>query len=83
MFGIDAALATKANVGDFNEIVEKVNIINGNAALEGSFAKGDANTLSSAKSYTDEKTNIIVNSLENEIVRAKAAEKVNSDAIES
>lgn len=82
VFGIDAALATKANVGDFNEIVEKVNIINGNAALEGSFAKGDANTLSSAKSYTDEKTNIIVNSLENEIVRAKAAEKVNSDAIE-
>lgn len=82
VFGIDAALATKANVGDFNEIVEKVNIINGNAALEGSFAKGDANTLSSAKSYTDEKTNIIVNSLENEIVRAKAAEKANSDAIE-
>ena len=82
VFGIDAALATKANVGDFNEIVDKVNIINGNAVLEGSFAKGDADTLSSAKTYTDEKTNIIVNSLEDEIVRAKAAEKANSDAIE-
>ena len=82
LIGIDTALATKANVGDFNEIVDKVNIINGNAALEGSFAKGDADTLSSAKSYTDEKTNAIVNSLEDEIVRAKAAEKANSDAIE-
>lgn len=82
LFGIDAALATKANVEDFNEIVDKVNIINGNAALEGSFAKGDADTLSSAKSYTDEKTNTIVSSLEDEIVRAKAAEKANSDAIE-
>lgn len=82
LIGIDTALATKANVGDFNEIVDKVNIINGNVALEGSFAKGDADTLSSAKSYTDEKTNAIVNSLEDEIVRAKAAEKANSDAIE-
>ena len=82
LIGIDAALATKTNVEDFNEIVDKVNIINGNAALEGSFAKGDADTLSSAKSYTDEKTNTIVNSLEDEIVRAKAAEKANSDAIE-
>ena len=82
LFGIDTALATKANVGDFNELVDKVNIINGNAALEGSFAKGDADTLSSAKAYTDTNTNAIVNSLEDEIVRAKAAEKANSDAIE-
>lgn len=82
LFGIDTALATKANLGDFNELVDKVNIINGNAALEGSFAKGDADTLSSAKAYTDTNTNAIVNSLEDEIVRAKAAEKANSDAIE-
>ena len=82
LFGIDTALATKANVGDFNELVDKVNIINGNAALEGSFAKGDADTLSSAKAYTDTNTNAIVNSLDDEIVRAKAAEKANSDAIE-
>lgn len=82
LFGIDTALATKANLGDFNELVDKVNIINGNAALEGSFAKGDADTLSSAKAYTDTNTNAIVNSLDNEIVRAKAAEKANSDAIE-
>lgn len=82
LFGIDTALATKANVGDFNELVDKVNIINGNAALEGSFAKGDADTLSSAKAYTDTNTNTIVNSLDDEIVRAKAAEKANSDAIE-
>lgn len=82
VFGIDTALATKANVGDFNELVDKVNIINGNAALEGSFAKGDADTLSSAKAYTDTNTNAIVNSLDDEIVRAKAAEKANSDAIE-
>ena len=82
LFGIDTALTTKANVGDFNELVDKVNIINGNAALEGSFAKGDADTLSSAKAYTDTNTNAIVNSLDDEIVRAKAAEKANSDAIE-
>ena len=82
LFGIDTALATKANLGDFNELVDKVNIINGNAALEGSFAKGDADTLSSAKAYTDTNTNAIVNSLDDEIVRAKAAEKANSDAIE-
>ena len=82
LFGIDTALATKANVGDFNELVDKVNIINGNAALEGSFAKGDADTLSSAKAYIDTNTNAIVNSLEDEIVRAKDAEKANSDAIE-
>lgn len=82
LFGIDTALAAKANLGDFNELVDKVNIINGNAALEGSFAKGDADTLSSAKAYTDTNTNAIVNSLDDEIVRAKAAEKANSDAIE-
>ena len=81
LFGIDAALATKANITDFNELVEKVNIINGNAALEGSFAKGDADTLASAKTYTDSKVDEVDNSLVAEVERAKSSEKVNSDAI--
>lgn len=81
VFGIDAALATKANVTDVENLIEKVNTINGNAALEGSFAKGDADTLKSAKDYTNEKTEEIANSLVAEVERAKSAEKANADAI--
>ena len=81
VFGIDNALAKKADVTDMKTLSDKVDVINGNAALEGSFAKGDADTLAAAKAYTDSETDIVNEAITIETDRAKAAEKANADAI--
>ena len=57
LFGIDSALAQKANVTDINTINEKINTINGNEAVEGSIK----NALKQAKDYTDEKVSVKAN----------------------
>lgn len=86
--GVKAALDAKATTDSVKELSDKIDVINGNSQMDGSFAKADADTLKSAKEYVDSKVTDINKSetdlsakIEEEANIARAAEKANADAI--
>lgn len=86
--GIDDALASLATSETVKTLSDKIDTINGGKEIDGSFAKGDEDTLTSAKSYVDEKVKELtvkdtelVEAIDAEAKTARTAEKVNSDAI--
>lgn len=86
--GVKAALDSKATTDSVKELSNKIDVINGNSQMDGSFAKADTDTLKSAKEYVDDKVTAIDKTeadlaakLEEEAKTARAAEKANADAI--
>jgi hypothetical protein len=59
VYGINAALAEKANVSDVNAINSQIDTINGNEAVEGSIK----NALKEAKEYADTKSSTITDNV--------------------